>query len=67
MAHNYHTCGGPRRCDYCAAILIETPAEAVARLTAEEGERAADRRARLAQNFEPPDGYAIALAKRSTT
>ena len=37
--HHYETCGGPKQCDYCRAILSETADEAVSRLAAENAAR----------------------------
>ncbi len=39
MTHDYSTCGGPEHCDYCRAILNESPEQACARLAKENRER----------------------------
>src|SRR5262245_25601617 len=37
--HNYSTCGGPRSCNHCRAILSESPEQAHARMTEENQQR----------------------------
>jgi hypothetical protein len=64
--HDSCTCGGPVTCDVCRAMLLETPAQAVARMSQENEARglrhAASFRA-ATRRLTPPDPYAAGLAK----